>query len=314
MCKKCATSNLNHTKPVFVEELVKEINFYDFRHLELWKIFRRKKIIEEPKRHRMIWQDQLNIKTTTVLKIVDHLVELALGSSVEKVFDKTYTKLWKAINNVIMETEYKITNGNKRVQLYKFEKENTQIERYMSSITAEISDENIMKIYKLLIYDPIKHKQQGTRFLRKRGPNEKAMELVKYTAERIIKVLSEAQNLKIKHWLGPDSWEDFATPQLIDYFDDNTLYDYKISTASFHWKNGLKMLAYYLVGLSDPELNPRFAKIKYLKFIDAHYNELHECEIDDFPLEVWKVIAEAILIDNFEALWATRVVEKTVLN
>ncbi|PAK21512.1 hypothetical protein CJJ23_01840 [Mycoplasmopsis agassizii] len=92
----------------------------------------------------------------------------------------------------------------------------------------------------------------------------------------------------------------------IELFDHNTLWNINTSINQASYSDALKMMTIYLIGLKDELTRNSFANLDYLKIINPRLNSFYTISIKSISDQKWGLLAEALLIEDFDDLWKLR--------
>lgn len=278
----------------FVSKLKIGQNFYHFKRL-----IKEENIIENGVQ---LINLQESISPTIMGLTVDYLTRLSLGQKKEEVlFASQYGRelleriiVWKSWN---FSTPSPISNQISAEKLTFFKQLINYYDENFIQVDNSLSLKNALLVAKLSQYDAIYrafytdiHPEQITL-------DEPTHDVIVQLIQRNLVILKKENNVVCTLIFTPDhTYHPFK--KIIksgdgDFYDDDFLWDLKVSSKKPSNKHFIQVMVYFLLGLNS-SLREKFKKISNIGIINPRLNKVYKVAIKDIPVELWDFVCKAM--------------------
>ncbi|PAK21511.1 hypothetical protein CJJ23_01835 [Mycoplasmopsis agassizii] len=132
---------------------------------------------------------------------------------------------------------------------------------------------------------------------------------VKNISHMVNRITSKLEKYETFRYATPTSdktQKQFFNTKFLKHVGLRSLWQIKVSNSKFNYKDAVRLMAIYLIGLQDKNTKDRFSELTMLKQINPRTNRIYTCSINDISKDKWAAVANALNIKDFEKLWTWR--------
>lgn len=285
----------------FLSKLKIGQNFYLFK-----KLIKEENIIENGVQ---LINLQESISRSIMGLTVDYLTRLSLGQKKEEVFFvgkyacellklKITSKYpWLSQTDMSADILDEALDEELDGELYFFKQLINYHDEIFIQVDNSLSLKNALLVAKLSSYDAI-----GRAFYTDIHPQQITLDALTYDVivqlvQRNLVILKKENNVVCGVYFTPnDTHHPFK--KIIksgdgDFYDDDFVWDLKLSSKKPSNKDFIQLMVYFLLGLNS-SLREKFKKIRNIGIINPRLNKVYKVAIKDIPIELWDFVCKAM--------------------
>lgn len=277
----------------FLNKLKIGQNFYLFK-----KLIKEENIIENGVQ---LINLQESISPIIMGLTVDYLTRLSLGQKKEEVFfasqygrELLWMKITAAYPGLLLSDMSK----------YILDEETTFFKQLINyydqnflQVDNSLSLQNALLVAKLSHYDAI-----GRALYTDIYPEQTTLDALTYDVivqlvQRNLVILKKENNVVCSVHFTPDHlhhpFKKIIKSGDGDFYDDDFVWDLKVSSKKPSNKDFIQLMVYFLLGLNS-SLRVKFKKISYIGIINPRLNKVYKVAIKDIPVKLWDFVCKAM--------------------
>lgn len=232
---------------------------------------------------------------------VDYLTRLSLGQNKEEVlFVSQYgCELLEGIiwRNLNFSTPSQISNLISAEKLTFFKQLINYYDQNFLQVDNSLSLKNALLVAKLSLYDAI-----GRALYTNIHPQEITLDALTHDVivqlvQRNLVILKKENNVVCTLNFTPDHTHHPFKKKIKsgdgDFYDDDFVWDLKVSSKKPSNKDFIQVMVYFLLGLNS-SLWEKFKKISNIGIINPRLNKVYKVAIKDIPVELWDFVCKAM--------------------
>ncbi|PAF54766.1 hypothetical protein [Mycoplasmopsis agassizii] len=177
---------------------------------------------------------------------------------------------------------------------------------YVKAINEELTVDNLKLAFKInLLHKMLEAEDYNLEILDQELLSEETINKLIKLINRCAAALPKNQFF-YKIDLEQQTYANYVYLTQIELFDHNTLWNINTSINQASYSDALKMMTIYLIGLKDELTRNSFANLDYIKIINPRLNSFYTISIKSISDQKWALLAEALLIEDFDKLWKLR--------
>lgn len=278
----------------FVSKLKIGQNFYHFKRL-----IKEENIIENGVQ---LINLQESISPTIMGLTVDYLTRLSLGQKKEEVlFASQYGRelleriiVWKSWN---FSTPSPISNQISAEKLTFFKQLINYYDENFIQVDNSLSLKNALLVAKLSHYDAIYRAFYTNIHPQQINLDALTHDVIVQLVQRNLVILKKENNVICTLHFTPDHthhpFKKIIKAGDGDFYDDDFVWDLKVSSKKPSNKHFIQLMVYFLLGLNS-SLREKFKKISNIGIINPRLNKVYKVAIKDIPVELWDFVCKAM--------------------
>ncbi|WP_371246493.1 hypothetical protein ACA758_00520 [Mycoplasmopsis agassizii] len=306
MCLDCKKQFLWQTRKIIsVDEFVKHVN-NKLMPLVSAKQFTESKIDEDGDGY--VFANE-SISEELVSELVIHMSEAALGLKARWTL-QDYFEMTVAYRDEKKEEDklIKVKGGNTSNKKSEEEWKNMKVFLdFFQNIDGSLTSKNLTIIARLIkMALMMVHLSYNEKAVRKIFVDKDTVKNITHMVNRVTSKLEKYQTFRYAAPTSDETQKQFFNTMYLKHVGLRSLWQIKVSNSKFNYKDAVRLMAIYLIGLQDKDTKERFSEITMLKQINPRTNRIYTCSINDISKDKWAAVANALNIKDFEKLWTWR--------